>query len=255
MSHKLSEIIANANDFDGVFYDPSLIPDYYNHFATTFGSTLIKMLPDAIDFEGATKLAVEGYEQYGDSVTGIMEWADKRGMKGEDFREEFFRSYHQNLFTHFTHVAPHVFMQKSDLVRAFDRIRGIVSNGIATHGCADNFTRPLLPGMHLTAYIQDNAIFGLADSGYLKKSTHSDLVDMCLKALDVLPEVAGYTEDTSLNLKAQKELMPSLTTIYINNGRPLATKPTYIDYEFKCFEDYLTALAVAHSEPRKLIMI
>ncbi len=255
MSNKLSEIIANANDFDGVFYDPAHIPDYYSHFARTFGETLVAMLPEEIDYDSAIKIAVEGYEQYGDSVTGVTNWADKRGLKSDDFRQTFFHFYHQNLFQHFTTVAPHVFAQKSSLVEAFDLTKGIVRNGIATHGCANNFTRPLLPQMQLTPYIQDDAIFGLADSGYLKKSTHTDLVAMCLDALGVPPEVSGYTEDTASNLEKHKEMMPRLTTIFINNGRPLATKPSYIDFEFRNFREYLIALHTAHSEPRKLILV
>jgi hypothetical protein len=255
MSNQLSHIIANANDFDGVFYNPHLISDYYAHFAKTFGATLISMLPNEIDFDSAVQLANDGYRKHGDCVTGLIEWADHKGVKDGNLRDKFFQLFHRNLKSHFTAVAPHVFSTPSEVATALSCLKGIVRNGIATHGCAREFTTPLLEPMGLAPHVEKNAIFGLADSGYLKKSTHPDLVQMCLDSLEVPAEVAAYTEDTALNLKAHKEMMPVLTTIFINNGNPLAKKPTYIDCEFRSFEEYLRALHAAHNEQRQIILI
>lgn len=252
---RLSHIWANCNDFDCVFYDDREIPDYNSHFDFTFAVTICGIFPEELDHESATKLAKDVYAKYGDSVTGLMEWADKRGLQSETFRQDFFKAYHRNLLSHFKQVAPHIFAEQSKLVKLFGQLDRIVRNGIATHGCADEWVRPVLRTMGLTPYIQDNAIFGLAESGFRKKSTHPDLVRKCMEALEIQEDEMAYPEDTARNLKQNKEMMPKLTTILITNGRPLDSKPSYIDYEFNSFEEYLRALHIAHTAPPKLIMI
>ena len=254
MTNNLNNIIATANDFDDTIYRAEDIPGYYEHFATTFANTLVKMLPDEVDFAAARQISVDGYEAYGDSITGLMEWADKRGLPAEQLRTDFFRQYHQDLRHHFIQVAPHVFAQRCEAANGLERLQGIVRQGIATHGCADEFVRPLLPGMGLSELFEQHAIFGLADSGFLKKSTHSVLVGQCIEALEAEPKEAAYTEDNLLNLKTNKEMTPDLTTVLITNGRPLASQPTYVDYQFKSYNDYLNALYEAHKAPRKLII-
>lgn len=255
MLSKLSHIQGTCHDFDGVFYDPAHIPDYYHQFETVFGTTLTKMFPHDIDHQGAMKIDRDGYARYGDSITGLMEWANTRKIGGPTLREDFFRAFHQNLYIDIVKSAPHVFSEDSDLIDAFQKIHGRVQHGIATHGCAESWTRPLLPLMKLHPFIKEAAIFGLSDSGFRKKSTDHDLVKMCLEALEVAPENAAYTEDTAINLQINKDIEPRLTTIFLNNGRPLDSKPSYIDLEFRNLKEYLTALHAAHSEPRNLILV
>ena len=126
MIKKLSQIIANANDFDGVFYKPHKVADYFQQFVGIFADTLVKMFPDKIDYEGAKSISIRGYNEYGDSVTALMAWAHNHGMNKEDVRDSFFQNYHINLRHHFLQHAPHVFQQPSKLSKVFAPLSGIV---------------------------------------------------------------------------------------------------------------------------------
>lgn len=253
MSNRLKLITVCANDFDGVFYKPHKVADYYQQFVDVFAATLVNMFPKLIDFDGAKSISINGYKQYGDSVTALMAWAQQNSLDREKVRDQFFYNYHVNLKNHFQKHAPGVFDFPSKLAKDFIPLQGIVRHGIATHGCANQFVRPLLAAMELEPYIVMSAIFGLSDSGYLTKAEHPDLVMMCLEALGIDPESnieeASYTEDTTANLEKNREYMPKLTTVFIHhNVNPFRYLPSYIDYQFRSFADFLKALRAAHSE-------
>ena len=255
MTSQLKEIKFNCLDFDDVCYEADAIKDYYKHFADVFGETLYKMFPEAIDLSSAIQLAYDGYKSHGDSVSGLMDWARKNNIGGPSLRLSFFHAYHKNLALHFPNVAPHVFSKVSKLVPAFEKVRGIVSNGIASHGCADYWVKPLLTPMGLKPFIQPDAIFGLADSDFLKKSTHPDLVQKCREALGAEPQETCFPDDNVPNLETNKAFEPKMKTVHIHNGHPLDKKPSYIDFEFRDLGEYLKALHAAHNDPPKLILI
>ncbi len=251
----LRHIEGTCHDFDGVFYNTHHIPDYDSHLADIFAETLCSIVPKDIHHEDARRLAIEGYPRYGDSLTALMIWTKEQGLDGEEIRRNFFRDYHKNIFKYFVNFAPTVFARTPSLIEAFQKIKGHIKNGIATHGCPKGWTLPLLPQMGLSDFIEKDAVLGLEDSQFRKKSTHPDLVEMCLAALNIDSENAAYTEDTPINLETAKQAMPKLTTIFFHHGRPLASKPAYIDHQFKDMHDYLTALHTARTEPRKLILL
>lgn len=256
MSSALSRIQGTCHDFDGVFYNPHDIPNYDQHFNLGVAQTIFQMFGDIVDDKEALKLNAEWYGRYGDSVTGMLEWADKKGLSSPTLCSDFFGKFHQNLYRIFMQANPTALTQPSvDLVAAFQKTNDRVKSGIATHACANEWARPLLPQLGIQPYIQDHAIFGLEDSGFLRKSTDADLVRMCLKALDVEPAAAAYIEDTAVNLKTNKEAEPKLTTVFLNHGRPLDSKPSHIDFEFKNLAEYQAALNAALSAPRKLILV
>lgn len=256
MSSSLNNIQGVCHDFDGVFYNPQDIPNYGEHFNVSVAHTIFEMFGNIIAPQDALKLNAEWYGKYGDSVTGMLEWADKKGLSSPTIGTDFFKKFHQILYRSFMEVNATALTQPNlDLVKAFQNANSSVKNGIATHGCAKEWARPLLPQMGLNNFIQNHAILGLDDSGFLRKSTHPDLVRMCLNALEVEASSAAYIEDTAVNLETNKEAEPKLTTVFLHHGSPLDSKPSHIDFQFKNLAEYQRALNTALSSPRKLILI
>lgn len=254
MIPNLSNIEGVCHDFDGVFYPFSAFPDIHNAFALANAVAICKLMPNILSLDDAIKLADEGYKQHGDAVTGPMIFAQKNGFDGEAFRVSLFREYHKEALSYIKEKAPHLFKHDHTLIKAFAQHNGRIKNGIATHGCAIEWTRPFLIEKGLSSHIQDKAIVGLADGDFISKNISPLLVAKCLGALETSADKSAFVEDTSANLKIAKEHYPLLRTIFIHHGKPIEQKPSHIDFQFRDLAEFHAALHIAHTQSRHIIL-
>lgn len=250
MNKQLRDIEALCLDFDGVFYLPHDIPNIHTNFAVIHAHTASALFNDRLSFNDALTIASEGYNQYGDCMTGLTLWAQDNGIAPEDFQQHFFKTFHKNTHSLIQQTAPKVFAHKEDLVNAFTKTHDRIPKGIATHGCADNWVRPILNTMGISEFIDPNAIFGLNDGDFVTKSVDPVLVRMCFNALSADIRKGGFVEDTKKNLETAKEHHPDLATILITQGTPLKHLPCYVDFQFKNLAEMNDALHAAHPAPR-----
>ncbi|MEK7800821.1 MAG: hypothetical protein AAB276_00020 [Pseudomonadota bacterium] len=250
MSNQLRKIKALCLDFDGVFYPCHHIPDMHENVDIIHAQTASALFKGQLSFDDALVIASEGYKNYGDCITALALWAKENGIAPEDFRDRFFKLFHQNMHERLQQTAPKVFTYQTDLVSAFAKTSDNVKKGIATHGCADNWVRPLLKTMGISEFIDPDAIFSLNDSGFVTKSTDPLLVRMCFNAMSTAISRGGFVEDTMKNLETAKEHHPKLTTILITQGASVKHLPNYVDFQFKNLAEMNLAIHAAHKAPR-----
>ncbi len=91
-------------------------------------------------------------------------------------------------------------------------------------------------------------MFGLNDADYNRKSENTVLIQKCFNALSTPMGEGGFVEDSLSNLEVAKSHHPELTTIYIHHGKPLATKPSHVDFQFHDVGELKNALHTAKME-------
>ena len=248
MTHKLAHITGLCFDFDGVFYDLSAIPDINGLSDIAFAESAISVLGNKIDYHDAKKMARVSYEQYGASITAFTQWAENNGLDKDSITHQIFHIYHQKMHDRLLHTAPHAFSPASHIKTAFEKCKGQIVNGIATHGSIQNYATPILKQKELLKYFEHHAMFGLNDADYNRKSENTVLIRKCFNALNTPMGEGGFVEDSLSNLKIAKFHHPELTTIYIHHGKPLATKPPHVDFQFHDVGELKNAIYTAKME-------
>jgi len=248
MVQKLTHIKGLCFDFDGVFYDLSAISDINGLSDVIFAESAISILGDKIDYHHAKEMARRSYQQYGASITAFTQWAEDNGLDKDSITNQIFHMYHQRMHDRLLHVAPHAFSPASHIKAAFEKCKGEIVNGIATHGSIQNYATPILDRKELLGYFSTQAMFGLNDADYNRKSENTVLIQKCFNALNTPMSEGGFVEDSPSNLKVAKSYHPELTTIYIHHGKPLENKPSHVDFQFHDVGELKNAIHTAKME-------
>lgn len=233
MTVAVSNIRAFCFDFDGVFYNPNKINDFYPACDEIMARVAVDLLGNKITRQDAIDLGRRGYQEDGSNIPSFCRWAEQEGHNPKNFRDQFFRAFNTDYSAFLLKNYPSLFRNRIDLQEAFKLSHGKVANGVATHGHAEVLPKKLLGTMGISRYFQMHAIHGLNEADYTLKHTDPRLVEMAFSSLGVDPEEGCFVEDTARNLKAMKDRNPETRCTFIHHGRPLEQQPSYIDDQFQ----------------------
>ncbi len=232
---RLSSSLAHVSDFDNVFYDAKLFEDY-NAFcvaALADAALSIPVLKKAgLTRDAAIHLADNGYQRYRDTFTSFCLWGAQHGISREDIVVPIYHAYNTRVKAAFLQHYPQLVKNRLDLKEAFNITHGIIPQGIASHSCRENLLFPLVEQMGIRDFFQESAICGLEQSEFQLKHLSPALVESSFEAMGVDPNDGTFQEDTDANLRVIKEHHPGCLTVHIHHGRPLETKPSYVDFQF-----------------------
>lgn len=252
MKHPLSEIDTIAYDFDGVFYPHLTIPDIKRTCANIWADAFNEISDNTLPLQEIRKTAQEGYEQYGDSLLVLEQWAAQKGMEIPDFKQKLFNAYFRRFSAKMWEISPHEFSPKTEMLSAFNGCEHI-KKGIASHASKEHWITPVLKSMRLSRYINQNAIFGLDDGGFKPKSLYPTLIEKCFQSLGD-GERRSFIEDSPKNLEVAKGHDPSIVTVFLHHGKGFRHLPTCVDYQFRNLPEMKKALKRAQSETHKIIV-
>lgn len=254
MTVAASNIRAFCFDFDGVFYNPNKIDDFYPACDEIMAATAVGLLGDKITRQVAIALGSNGYQEDGSNIPSFCRWAEKEGHNPADFRDQLFKTFNQNFSSFLLDKYPNLFRNRNDLQEAFSLSQGKVVNGVATHGHAEVLPKQLLKTMGISRYFQMHAIHGLDEADYTLKHLDPRLVEMTFHSLGIDPNEGCFVEDTARNLKAMKDKNPETRCTFIHHGRPLEQQPTYVDDQFNDIPEMKKAYFERSSSERKVIL-
>lgn len=255
MTQKLAHINGLCFDFDGVLYDLSGVPNICEISDMVIAESALSVLDNQISYQQAKKMARAAYIEYGASVTAFSMWAADRGLDADDITDRIFHSYHQKMHDQLLEHAPHIFVPTPHIIQSFEKCKGVIANGIASHGSIQNYALPILQSKELSGYFTQHALFGLNDGGYNRKSENTHLVQKCLNALNSPLQESGYVEDNLTNLKVAKDEHPELTTVFIHHGNFLKDKPAHVDFQFHDVGELNNAIHTAKTNDHPIILL
>lgn len=239
MKPRLTQIDAICYDFDGVIYPYNAIPDFENISDQSWAEAVNRLLEGKLDGKIAKEMARESYNQHGDSMTLLVEWARDHVADPEEFRSGIFRAYYQIMLEKVAASAPNLLRPDPSLTEAFESCASL-PKGIASHASIAHWVQPMLEGKNLAAHFAEGAVLGLDDAGFAMKSDSPVLVETCLRAIG--GDHPAFVEDSVANLDKTKEHFPQIQTIYIHHGKAFRRLPAYIDHQFTTIQEMKKAL-------------
>lgn len=255
MTVSLAKATSFCFDFDGVFYSPRKVENVLDVLHQTKAELMCELLGESINYATAIEIAKDGYHTHGNPVTAYSEWATTQGIDPDSFRLPFFHQYHQRLKDYLQSKLPSVFCNRTDLKEAFSLSHGKVTNGVATHSCANNLVKPVLESMGISQYFTLHAVHGLDEAGFTLKNKSPKLVNMAFESMSADEDGRAYVEDSAQNLKLYKEHNPDTLCILINNGDWQKHLPGYIDAQFPDILQLKRAYSTSMTHPDRFISI
>jgi FMN phosphatase YigB (HAD superfamily) len=232
-------------DFDGVHYDYKTFPPL-NIFDDVIVTAALRVLPTLTEKQ-AQQIGKETYPLYGDAVHGFTLWAQENGLDVPVVREKIFKGYHHDLFNRLARDCSDRIIIDPATNEAFHRGTPLVRHGIATHSSIEYWVKPFLQRQDRLKFFNENAMIGLDDVDFARKTESILALLRSLDALGVSPGEAAFVEDSLPNLEYAHEKLPGLTKIYIHYGKPLAVLPPYVTLQVSSPKELMQILTCALS--------
>lgn len=228
-------------DIDGVKYSYKASP-HVNFYALCDNAVLeaAKPLLPSLSDAHILFLAQESYRLYRDCYGAFMPFAAQSGLPAESFRRHLFQDYHTILFTKLATDYPDYFDHARHVIPLFQQSPHI-KHGALSHSSIEHWGAKVLDAIGVLPYFEKNAMLGMDDYDFVRKSDSVEPLHMILKRLDASADQACFVEDSVKNLERAKDL-DGLHTIYIHYGYPLESLPSYIDAQFHDPADFMTHL-------------
>ncbi|NMC74951.1 MAG: HAD family hydrolase [Geobacteraceae bacterium] len=188
--------------------------------------------------EEAQYLVHECYYTFHDCYGAFIPVITHYGMDLEETRLRLFKEHYAILFELLIKHCPDVFGDTTELVDAFRAVAGRVKHGILSQCCMESFGIPALEKLGIVSFFDPEAVLGLDQVGFVKKAESTKPLREVLERLKADPEHTCFVEDTLPNLERAAEIR-GLHCIYINQGKPLDTVPSFVSKQFRGPADFL----------------
>lgn len=227
-------------DIDGVKYDEKAISNLYPLCDQSCAEAAVHLLPE-LSYDDAHILAKRSYDVYGDCLSAFVDWATENGRPAHVFQQALFELYHTTLLRYLWSEHKDVFAPRAETIAEFAK-RPHIRHGSATHSFIDGYAAPLLDQLGISRFFNRSALIGMDMVGFARKSQDVASLELSMSRLGTSPETAIFVEDNLKNLDCAKRLLPDLVTVFMHHGRPLASKPSYVDYQFANNRELMQAI-------------
>lgn len=225
-------------DIGNVLYPFSRVTEGYYYLCNDAHVELALEFFPMLSREEAQYLVGECYKTHHDCYGAFIPVMIYYRLDLEETRLRLFKRHYARLFELLMEHCPDVFGDTTDLIDAFRGIRGRVRHGILSQCCMESFGTPALEKLGILPYFEPNAILGLEQVGFVKKAESTKPLRAVLELMGAEPEDTCFVEDTLSNLERASEIK-GLRCIYINQGKPLDTLPSFVTSQFRGPEDFL----------------
>lgn len=228
-------------DIDGVKYNYRASPhvNFYQLCDDAVLKAAKPLLPSLTD-QQILFLAQESYRLYRDCYGAFMPFATQSGLPAESFRKHLFQDYHTILFSTLAKDHPGYFDHARHVIPLFHNAPHI-KHGALSHSSIEQWGIKVLDAIGVLPYFDKNALLGMDQYDFMRKSDTVEPLLQILKLLQAQPGEACFVEDSLKNLERAKDI-PGLSTIYIHYGYPLDELPPYVDAQFHDPAAFMTAL-------------
>jgi FMN phosphatase YigB (HAD superfamily) len=229
-------------DIGNVLYPYSRVTEeYYSLCHDAHVELALEFFP-VLSTEEAQYLVDECYKTFHDCYGAFIPVIIHFGLDLEETRLRLFQKHYAMLYELLTKYCPDIFGDTTELVDAFRGINGRVKHGIVTQCCMESFGKPVLDKLGILPFFEPKAMLGLDQVGFVKKAESTKPLRAALDLMDADPEHTCFVEDTLSNLERASEIK-GLRCIYIHQGKPLDTLPSFVSYQFRDPADFLRSFA------------
>ncbi len=244
MTKPLGSMRAISWDIDGVHYPYDGFPGLFSLMDRACADVACRLLPE-LDHETSVRLSKISYRKYGECLGGYLDWVEEQGLPLDlaVFKKDLFHEYHREAWVRMLEAYPAQMAPEPKTIAAFKRASSFLMHGAATHSSIEAFTLPLLTQKELLPYFNRQAMVGMDEVEFRRKS--SDIASVLLSVERMGRELgeAAFPEDTTGNLERAKETDSRITTVYVHHGKPLESVPSFIDHQVRNPRELVTRIA------------
>ena len=239
--------IALCHDVDGVHTDKKNT-DINSYFYNAGAQAVSEILGLTLPFNEMADLVVTSYHKHDLAHTELMPYVRELGLNEEDFKEDFYRLYHEIGLKEAREKAPHWFEPCEETNRLFDILKNSVRHGITTQGHFEAWTKIILEARERLEYFDKDVLIDHGTAGYENTKERSPAaVFIAMLRMGVNPEQMVFVEDTPANLATAKRFFPEVLTVLISDDLQ-NDDLDFVDLRAESYLDFQKQLTEVHTQ-------